>query len=77
MQLYLLHAYRLFRHRRGEVLTDDDKKVAVDKLRWTPTSRLRYWRPLGVSEQVVELQQLYESVTGELEWREVPEVAEE
>jgi hypothetical protein len=59
------------------VLTDDDKKVAVDKLRWTPTGRLRYWRPLGVSEQVVELQQLYESVTGELEWREVPEVAEE
>lgn len=57
-------------------MTDADKAV-VDRMRWTPTGRLRKLLPKGGTDADARLEQLYESVTGELEWRPVPTVVEE
>lgn len=56
------------------MMTDKEK---IDALRWTPTGQLRKFRPKGGNDNDIRLEQLYESVTGETEWRPVPVVLED
>jgi len=43
-----------------------------EALCWKPTGELRWFRPKYGTDNDLILQQLWERITGEREWREVP-----
>ena len=46
----------------------------LEALMWKPTNELRWFRPIGATDTEVILQALWERVTGERQWRDVPTV---
>lgn len=44
---------------------------------WEPTMRFRRYRPRGGNDPDIVLQQLFQRITGEREWRDVPLVMED
>jgi hypothetical protein len=50
----------------------DIEDIKLEELYWSCTSRLRWFRPPGGSDNDLQLQQLWERVTGERAWRIVP-----
>lgn len=48
--------------------------IEIEEAMWMATPRLRWWRPPGGNDCDVVLQQMYERVTGERNWRVIPTV---
>lgn len=55
----------------------DLEGAELEGLMWKATGELRWWRPYRGSDNDFELQQLWERVTGEREWRIVPKIMED
>jgi hypothetical protein len=49
----------------------DIDDVSLEAAHWSPTMRLRWYRPPGCSDADLVLEQLWERVTGERCWRPV------
>jgi hypothetical protein len=47
-------------------------EIEAEQRFWEPTPRLRWYRPPYCDDNDKVLQQMWERVTGEREWREVP-----
>jgi hypothetical protein len=47
-------------------------KVGIEEKFWEPTPQLRWFRPPGGNDNDLVLQQLWERITGERDWRIVP-----
>jgi hypothetical protein len=47
-------------------------EIEAEQRFWEPTAHLRWFRPPGCDDNERVLQQLWERVTGEREWRTVP-----
>lgn len=49
----------------------DLEAVELEEAMWQATPRLRWYRPPRANDHDIELQQMYERVTGERRWRPV------
>lgn len=54
----------------------DLEAVALEAMMWRLTGELRWRRPKGGNDNDLRLEQLWERVTGEREWRVVPTLLE-
>jgi hypothetical protein len=54
-------------------ITQDDIAQAEfeNSVYWSPTMRLRWFRPPGCGDAEMRLEQLWERITGERSWRPV------
>ncbi len=52
----------------------DGDRPAVRRTSWVPSTGLRWFRPVGGTDNDLRLQQLFERRTGEQEWIDVPTV---
>ena len=52
----------------------DIEDIEIEQMLWKPTGELRWFRPPGGNDNDLQLQQLWERVTGERAWRLVPTV---
>jgi len=50
----------------------DMEAFRLEEAMWIATPRLRWFRPKGGGDADLRLEQLYERVTGERQWRPVP-----
>ena len=52
----------------------DLEGLKLEQSYWSCTNELRWFRPPGGSDKDIQLQQLWERITGERMWRIVPTV---
>jgi hypothetical protein len=57
---------------RGTTMPIDMGAVEIEAMMWKPTGELRWFRPPRGTDNDRVLQQLWERVTGERSWRDVP-----
>jgi hypothetical protein len=50
----------------------DLEGAEIEEFYWSANARIRWRRPKGADDNELVLEQLYERVTGERQWRPVP-----
>lgn len=55
----------------------DMDAVRREEFMWEPTRRLRWHRPKGGSDNDIVLEQLFERMSGECQWRPVQTILED
>ena len=61
----------------GEMPLPDDDATDLEEVLWKATGEVRWYRPPGGTDADIRLEQLYERVTGERDWRPVRTVLED
>lgn len=55
----------------------DLEGAELEGMLWKATGEIRWYRPRGGSDSDIRLEQLWERVTGERDWRPVPTILED
>ena len=55
----------------------DLEAAEIEQMSWSQTMQLRWYRPQGGNDYDMRLEQLWERITGERQWRPIQTVLED
>lgn len=55
----------------------DMEGANLEDMLWKPTGEMRWYRPIGGTDNDIHLEVLWERATGERAWRPVPTILED